>query len=167
MVLNVHNRILKASVSDVGKILDGLASNDDKLWPRTQWPAMKFDRKIQKGAIGGHGPVRYLVENYIPSRSIIFRFTSPKGFDGIHGFYIEEIEPNHVKIEHRIEMILKGFGRFSWPIVFMPLHNALIEDALDNVEVYLNSKLHKKRSYSNWVRFLRWVLSKNKQRSKG
>ena len=69
-----------------------------------------------------------------------------------------------MKIEHRIEMMVKGSGRFSWPIVFKPLHNALIEDALDNVEVYINSKIKEKRSYSNWVRILRWALSRNRKR---
>lgn len=164
MVLNIHNRILKASIFDVGKILDGLASEQDKLWPRNNWPAMKFDRKLQNGATGGHGPVRYFILSYILGRSIIFQFTGPKGFDGIHGFYIEELEPGLVKIEHRIEMTVRGFSRISWPIFFRPLHDALIEDALDNIESCISHNRKGKRKYSNWVRFLRWAFSKKRKR---
>jgi hypothetical protein len=97
--------MLKASLTEVGWLLDHLASEEDRLWPRQYyWLAMEFDRKLQKGAVGGHGPVRYFIESYEPGRSIIFRFTKPKGFDGIHGFFIEEIEPGLVKLEHKIEM---------------------------------------------------------------
>jgi hypothetical protein len=58
-VINIHERVLDASIFEIGKLIDGLASANDKLWPHDRWPAMKFDRPLSVGAIGGHGPIRY------------------------------------------------------------------------------------------------------------
>jgi hypothetical protein len=49
---------------------------------------MRFDRPLAVGAIGGHGPIRYVVEAYDPGAMIRFRFTRPAGFDGVHGFTV-------------------------------------------------------------------------------
>lgn len=42
-------------------------------------PAVRFDRPFAIGPIGGHGPIRYVVSNYVPARWIRFRFTGPQG----------------------------------------------------------------------------------------
>jgi hypothetical protein len=68
VVVNVHERMLDASITEIGKLIDTLASAEDKLWPRDRWPAMKFDRPLSVGAVGGHGPIRYTVESYQPGR---------------------------------------------------------------------------------------------------
>jgi hypothetical protein len=83
-VLNVHERVLAAPLVEVGRLMGGLASPDDALWPRDRWPAMRFDRPLQVGAVGGHGSIRYTIEAYAPARSIRFRFTGPPGFIGYH-----------------------------------------------------------------------------------
>jgi hypothetical protein len=85
-VLNIHERAFDAESAKVGSLIDSLSSEDDRLWPRHIWPRMKFDRPLCVGAKGGHGPIRYFVEQYIPGKSIKFRFTGPKGFDGCHTF---------------------------------------------------------------------------------
>lgn len=166
MVKNVHHRILNASQSDVGKLLDTFSSKEDKLWPIRKWPKMKFDGELEIGAKGGHGPIRYYVEKYEVGRSITFRFTGPRGFDGTHGFYIDEIGQDLVKFEHRVEMELKGSSRISWPMIYGPLHDALMEDALDIAEIHIGKKTEIDRSYSLWVRFLRWSLSRGRKRKK-
>jgi len=79
-VRNVHERVLDVPACDLAVLLDGLASPDDALWPRHLWPAMKFDRPLQVGAVGGHGPIRYTVEAYEPGRRIRFRFTAPRSW---------------------------------------------------------------------------------------
>ena len=107
-VINVHERTLNASITETGKLIDGLASSDDKLWPHDRWPAMKFDRPLEVGAIGGHGPIRYTVESYKPGRYIQFRFIEPTGFLGSHRFEVEMAE--HEKIQSG--PLLGGAGFF-------------------------------------------------------
>lgn len=85
-ILNVHERELQASPDRVGALIDSLAFRDDALWPKHAWPRMEFDRPLSVGARGGHGPIRYFVEEYVPGESIKFRFTGPKGFNGFHGY---------------------------------------------------------------------------------
>ena len=88
---NVHERVLSLTPAEVGAIVDSLASADDPLWPHDRWPPMRFDRPLTVGAIGGHGPIRYTVEEYEPGRMIRFRFTGPPGFHGGHGFVAEPV----------------------------------------------------------------------------
>ncbi len=94
---------------------------------------MRFDRQLSVGAVGGHGPIRYTIEGYEPGQRIVFRFTRPKGFDGIHGLEVLH-EGQGARLRHFIHMRLRGTARVTWPILFRPLHDALIEDALDKAE---------------------------------
>ena len=157
-IVNIHERVLDASVTEIGKLINSLASVDDMLWPRDRWPAMKFDRPLGVGAIGGHGPICYMVESYRPGHSIQFRFTEPRGFLGSHRFEVEKVGEGKAKLRHIIEMRVVGLARLTWPFVIRPLHNALIEDALDRAKVY-TGRQPTERAWSLWVRFLRRVMS--------
>jgi hypothetical protein len=157
-VINMHERVLDASITQIGKLIDGLASADDKLWPRDRWPAMKFDRPLSVGAAGGHGPIRYTVESYIPGSRIQFRFTEPKGFHGSHRFEVERVEGEKTRLRHTIEMQVQGMARLIWPLVICPLHDALMEDALDQAEVTTGQE-PARRCWLLWVKFLRRVMS--------
>lgn len=159
MIVNIHERDFHTSLAKVGLSIDGLASPTDQLWPRDRWPAMRFDRPVQVGAIGGHGPIRYFVESYEAGGSISFRFTAPRGFQGTHRFEVKEVSSGTVRLRHIIEMRVVGFARLSWPIIFEPLHDALLEDSLDRAEAYLTSSPRKNSQWSAWVRLLRWVTS--------
>jgi len=161
-VTNIHQRVLRSDLPAAGLLVNHLGSKNDKLWPVRLWPSMKFDRELQVGAQGGHGPIRYFAEAMEPGRSVTFRFTGPKGFNGIHKFFINELEPGLVKLEHRIEMKVKGIAIFTWPLIFRPLHDALLEDALDRAESYISGTQINKRKYSLRVRFLRWIGSRKK-----
>ena len=156
MVRNVHERVIHASpLSLVGGLIDQLASRDDLLWPSDRWPPMRLDRPLGVGAKGGHGPIRYTVEDYELGRSIRFQFTAPRGFDGTHGLDVEEIEPGKVRLRHMLVMRLKGAARLSWPLMFRWLHDALIEDALDRAESHAASAPLKQREFSSWVKMMR------------
>lgn len=162
-VLNVHKRELKAGSKMVGALIDSLSSSTDALWPWHSWPRMTFDRPLAVGAAGGHGPVRYFVEEYEPGQAIKFRFTGPKGFDGFHSFQISNLSGQSVVLKHTIQMTTHGKAILSWPIIFRPLHDALLEDCLAQAQASLGQPFQM-QGWSVWVIFLRWVLSGGKTR---
>lgn len=163
-VLNVHGCELDASPMQIGALIDSLASREDRLWPKHVWPRMEFDRPLGVGAKGGHGPIRYFVEKYAPGKSIKFRFTGPKGFDGFHGFEIMSSPKQTVILRHTLKMRTHGLAVLSWPLIYRPMHDALIEDSLATARVSLGLA-PKIQAWSLWVRFLRWVVSGGKARS--
>jgi len=160
-VLNLHERVLDAPAETVGKLLDGLASANDLLWPIDRWPAMRFDRPLGVGAAGGHGPIRYTVASYVPGRSLQFRFQAPPGFHGFHRFELEPLDGSQSKLRHIIDMRATGLTWLAWTIVIRPLHNALIEDAFDRAQTFAG-KPQTKRTFSVWVTFVRWRLRRRR-----
>jgi hypothetical protein len=161
MVRNVHERNLLADARRVGDLLDSLGSPEDRLWPRDRWPVMYFDRPLQVGAVGGHGSIRYVVESYDPGCAVWFRFIGPAGFEGGHGFDLESTAAGGTRLRHVLTMDLRGAARVSWPFVFRPLHDALVEDALDRAAVAVGEAPYK-RAWSPWVRVLRAILRRRR-----
>lgn len=162
-MLNIHERELQATSDKVGLLIDSLASREDALWPRLSWPHMEFDRELCVGARGGHGPIRYFVEQYVPGKSIKFRFTGPNGFDGFHAYECIKTTTNNVILRHTLEMTAHGVAVLSWPIAFRPMHDALIEDSLSTAEASLG-QAPQIYAWSSWVRLLRSVVSRGKAR---
>lgn len=119
---------------------------------------MAFDRPLGVGARGGHGPIRYFVEEHTPGRYIKFRFTGPRGFDGFHSYECIQ-ESDTVQLRHTLEMTPRGLAILTWPLVFHPLHDALLEDSLTTAEASLGLPLHV-QPWSFRVRVLRWLLSR-------
>ncbi len=162
-VRNVHERALRVSLQAVGGLIDTLASDNDLLWPADRWPAMRFDRALSVGAVGGHGPVRYIVESYAPGRSIRFRFTAPRGFDGHHGYEVQADGPDGTRLRHVLEIRASGWALLNWPLVFRPLHDALIEDSLDRAQLSCGERPEGAK-WSAWVRVLRWAFGRAQRR---
>ncbi|HPF36648.1 MAG TPA: SRPBCC family protein [Candidatus Krumholzibacteria bacterium] len=162
-VTNIHHRDLPAPPTQIGALLDTLASPQDGLWPRRLWPRMAFDRPLGVGADGGHGPIRYFVEAYEAGRSIRFRFTGPRGFDGIHRFDVEPRDDGTTRLRHTIEMETRGRAVLTWPLLYEPMHDALIEDAFTTAEGSLGAPLVV-RPWSWRVKVLRWVVSGGRSR---
>jgi hypothetical protein len=158
-ILNRHERIFDAPADTVGALMDTLASSEDRLWPRQAWPRMRFDRPLEVGARGGHGPIRYFIEAYEPGRQIRFRFTAPKGFEGTHAYHVEALDANRTRLAHVLEMKASGTVLFTWPLIFRPLHDALIEDSLDCAERALMGKVAAPNRWSLYVRCLRRLLA--------
>jgi hypothetical protein len=156
-IFNVHERVLDAPLHRVGALIDGLASDEDRLWPHDRWPAMRFDRPLGVGASGGHGPIRYVVESYTPGRRILFRFTEPKGFNGVHWFEAEPIGPAKTRLRHVIEMQASGKAWLAFAVAIRPLHDALMEDALDRAESSFGRQLPR-REWSRRVKVIRWLM---------
>lgn len=163
MITNIHARTLPISVEAAGSLIDSLASRNDKLWPKTMWPPMRFDRPLGLDAVGGHGPIRYFVSSYEPGRSICFTFTAPKGFVGTHRYKLESLSSNSCRLTHLLLMNTTGLATLTWPLVFRPLHDALIEDSLTLAEEFAEVPNPPRSNWSPWVKCLRLLL---KQTSK-
>ncbi|MDQ5985358.1 MAG: hypothetical protein CSYNP_01067 [Syntrophus sp. SKADARSKE-3] len=164
---NRHERYFKTKADTVGNILDTLSRPDDRLWPRDTWPPMLFDTGLQPGAKGGHGMVRYEVEEYAAGRRAIFRFDGTgltAGLDGRH--YFEIIPRNSYAIlRHVIDADCDFKAWLKWKILIEPLHDALLEDALDRAESALNGCIKRPAHWSVRVKILRKILAEKRRRA--
>ncbi|WP_210436765.1 SRPBCC family protein [Nocardia rhamnosiphila] len=157
-VVNIHRRHLPVPVSAVGALVDSLADEDDALWPVHCWPAMRLDRPLEAGAVGGHGPIRYTVEHYIPGHWVRFRFTGPRGFDGFHEFTVHPT-PGGTDLIHLLAMNARGRARLTWPLAYRWLHDALLEDCLDRAEHALTGSVAHPARWARRVRLLRRIAT--------
>jgi hypothetical protein len=123
-VLNIHEREISATASAVGGLINSLASEHDRLWPRTMWPPMRFDRPLGVGASGGHGPISYVVEEFVPGQKVRFRFTRPRGFHGHHWFEVIFAGEHRTLLRHTISMKVKGPAVLYWSLVIRSLHHS-------------------------------------------
>ncbi|MGH1336370.1 MAG: SRPBCC family protein [Aureispira sp.] len=158
-IVNIHQRVLKHPKSKVVDLLKTLSTENDKIWPKEQWPAMKFKEGIQVGAKGGHGPIRYTVELYNPNEIIQFRFSKPIGFNGIHKFEVKELDEKTTEVTHTIDMTTQGKGLLIWAFAVRSLHNALVEDGLDKLENNLSNS-NQSTEWTFWTKFLRKQMAK-------
>lgn len=122
--------------------------------PKHLWPRMEFDRSLDVGAKGGHGPIRYFIEEYRPGKTIKFRFTGPKGFNGFHSYEIIISPKQPVVLRHTLKMNICGPAILSWFLVYRPLHDALVEDSLAIAQASLGIT-PKIQKWSFWVKILR------------
>jgi len=125
---------------------------------------MKFDRPMGVGAVGGHGPIGYVVKSYSPGRAVEFRFTKPKGFRGYHRYEIVSSSTPGCRLRHTLEMTTHGVAVLSWPLLFRPMHDALIEDSLDAAETSVGH-VPTPQPWSVWVRLLRRLASRRRERT--
>ena len=95
---------------------------------------MRLDGPLGVGAAGGHGPVRYFVTAYEPSRRIEFQFTGPSGFHGHHSFTATSLTHHSTLLRHELSLSPSGSAKLTWPLIFRPMHDALIEESLDCAE---------------------------------
>ena len=160
-ITNVHSRVYPVASCEIGRILDTLSSSGDLIWPNEYWPAMVFKDGLTVGAIGGHKPIRYRVEELIPGKRLTFRFLSPAGFNGIHSFEVSPIEEHQTRLTHTIKMKVKGSAKLTWMLLIGPLHDALLEDALSKVESSLGLE-QTAAHWSVWVKLVRWAMFKGK-----
>lgn len=157
-VLNEHTRCLPATPDEAGALIDALASDDDLLWPQQPWPTMRFDRPLGVGASGGHGPVRYYVESYVPARWIRFRFTAPRGFDGFHEFTLRAGRGEDTVLCHTLVIRPRGRAWITWPALWRPGHDLVLEECLDRAERAVTGTV--RTNPSRYIRVLRALVSR-------
>lgn len=98
-VLNVHKRTVNQPKSKIEELL--------KLWQLQiidygqpeKWPEMRFANGIRIGAKGGHGAIKYSVEQYNPEWIIQFHFLKPHRFNGFHKSENEQLSQNQTQIK--------------------------------------------------------------------
>lgn len=157
-IINVHERTIGSSAEPLQALLHTLSTPDDAVWPGESWPKMRFDGGLAPGAKGGHGPVRYAVDEVSPTQ-VRFRFTPPaKGFaagmEGKHWF-----EVDGATMRHTIDAKATTLGAaLRWLFVIRPLHDALVEDALDKASRALGVEPAHPARHSLWVRVLRRIV---------
>jgi hypothetical protein len=100
-----------------------------------------------------------VVESYEPGKRVRFRFTAPRGLKGFHEFEVCPVGEDCL-LRHRLEARPEGLTALSWPLVYAPLHDALIEDALDRAESALGTGAGRRESWSYRVRLLRRLLGR-------
>ncbi|WP_165984497.1 DUF2867 domain-containing protein [Streptomyces sp. YIM 98790] len=155
-VRNVHERLVNAPAGRVGALLDRLASEDDPVWPAPAWPAMRFDRPLGAGADGGHGPIRYTVAEYEPGVRVRFRFAPPRS--GFHEFSVEPVGPDRCRVRHDMLIGTPGRDLLTWPVAVRWMHDAVVEEALDNLQRAAGDTVGRPARWSPWVRLLNRVL---------
>ncbi|TBN06773.1 hypothetical protein EYD45_02495 [Hyunsoonleella flava] len=158
-ITNIHKRIINAPKEKISPLLKTLATKHDKVWPHRHWPAIKFKDGLSVGSKGGHGIIKYVIEEYKEGDTITFRFLEPKGFDGIHRFDISILDKYKTEIKHSIIMQAKGTAAIQWVIAIRWLHDALIENAFDCIENNVsNTKTFTK--WNVWVRLWRFIFKR-------
>lgn len=161
-ILNIHERRIDGPPAVVSELLDGLSGPNDRLWPGAQWPPMQFDAPLGAGAAGGHGVVRYHVSEYVPGRKVVFTFDHSGILAALNGIHWFEVVPNgeQTVLRHVIEASGDFRTWLHWAVVVRPLHDALLEDALDLAERAANPSRRVSSRWSLWVRFLRFLLKR-------
>ncbi|MBN2256097.1 MAG: SRPBCC family protein [Deltaproteobacteria bacterium] len=165
-IYNIHERPLHAQPDDVGKLIDSLSGPEDQLWPRKKWPAMEFDAGLCPGARGGHGPIRYHVADYIPGERVVFQFDDSGLIGGFDGRHLFEAVPRqgHVVLRHIVDAECSFKLWLKWHLLVGPMHNALLEDSLDQAENVLADGLRNSSRWSLRVRFLRWMIARKRKK---
>lgn len=159
-IRNFHARRLPATVGQVGRLVDALASPDDRLWPGGRWPRMRFDRPLAVGAIGGHGPVRYTVIGHLPGEWVRFQFTGSVGLAGFHEISVRPDGAGRAELSNLLVATSRGRGLLRWMLVLRPLHDVVIEEMLDCAEFAATGTVRDPVRWSPYVRLLRRVAAR-------
>ncbi|GAA0036987.1 SRPBCC family protein [Brevibacterium metallidurans] len=127
---NVHQREVPASAEEVWALVERLGTAADCLWPSDRWPALRLDRGVAIGSKGGHGPIRYHVAEVEEGTWVRFAFDPAGGFVGGHEFRLESTD-HGTRLAHELEVHAPGIVLTG---LILPLHDALLEDLLDDLE---------------------------------
>ncbi|MEM5564922.1 hypothetical protein WNY78_07390 [Psychroserpens sp. AS72] len=166
-VTNNHKRIIQQPVEKVSQLFKTLATTEDQIWPSQHWPAMRFKEGLKIGNKGGHGRIRYTIIGFEAGHHIKFKFSKPVGFNGTHELNVSAISEVTTEISHNITMNTTCKASLLWIFVIRWLHDALIEDAFDNVEHHFSDlpaeKVGEKKNtnYNFWVICLRGYYKRN------
>ena len=112
--------------------------------------------------------VNYAPRAQVQGNLVAFVHAPPPGFVGHHEFVLEraaEEGPGAVRLRHVLMMTPADNARLTWPLVWKPLHDALMEDALDRAESAVTGRALPPRPWSWYVRLLRRLVRGRLRRS--
>jgi deazaflavin-dependent oxidoreductase (nitroreductase family) len=147
-----HRREIEAPAATVGALIDTLGSEHDRLWPSQKWPTMAigFDRALAVGAKGGHGPIRYVVSEYIPSEAVEFCFDPRSGLEGTHRLLVEALAPGRSGLTHTVDASL-GLRYVAVLPAFRAMHDAVLGDLLDRAELHATGRVVRPSVTPRWL----------------
>lgn len=149
-ITNVHHRTMPADLERSRTLLATLATAGDRVWPRDRWPRMWFgDGGPVPGADGGHGPIRYRVLDRTPDL-LSCEFTGD--LSGDHRFELDPEPDGRVRWTHTLNLVRPTV---LLRVGVVPLHDACLEDLLDQVEAALDDRPVVRRGFPVGVRLRR------------
>lgn len=157
-VTSVHVRYVACAPDRAGALLARFDEAASPCWPHRHWPRDAFDGPMRVGATGGHGATRYRVEQYRPGHGVVFRFTAPERYEGIHGFLIAADGQGRTAITHFTHLRLSNYHRLMWHVCVRWVHDALIGDLLDGMESHLTGAVARPRRWKWRVHVIRHTL---------
>ncbi len=165
-VRNVQQRVIQAPADRLGELLDRVADVDDSVWPARAWAPLILDDGLVPGSRGGHDVIRYSVVEYEPGRRVRFSFEPGVGLVGHHELQVDSVGPGRSRLTHTVAGTLEGRMTVLWPLVVRWLHEALLQDLLDNTERAATGRLKAAPvRWSAWVRLLRRAESASRGRT--
>ncbi|MGY3297986.1 hypothetical protein ACVWY1_002427 [Pseudomonas sp. TE6288] len=157
-VVSLHQRPLRSDPAAVGALLAGFDAADSPLWPHATWPRDRCEGPMGEGCIGGHGATRYRLERYVPGQEALFRFITPQGYRGVHGFRIQALEDGRTCLSHFTCLRLSPYHWLMWHLLVRWVHDALIGDLLDGAEGHLCDGVRRHRRWKWRVHLIRHAL---------
>jgi len=158
-VRNAHERRWPVPSEAVAALLDTLGAGErDLVWPSRHWAPLRLDRPLAVGARGGHGAVRYRVAEYEPGGGrVVFAFEPEGALSGFNGWHMFEAAPDRDGSVLRHLVVARADLRTAlrWCLLVKPIHDAAIEDALDEVERHLMGTIRQPAQWSSYVCWLR------------
>ncbi|GAA5042869.1 hypothetical protein GCM10023318_03690 [Nocardia callitridis] len=165
MIRNTHRRVLPVPADRVGALLEQVAEPGNPLWPSENWPPLVLGRPLGVGADGGHGSIRYSCTAYQPGKLVEFTFP-PGPLEGTHTFEILERGSNECELRHSAAATTSGISGFlAWYCAIQWMHNALLEDLLDNAAIAVGHPPARPARWSPWVRLLRAAFGRGLSRA--
>jgi Protein of unknown function (DUF3995) len=157
IVLNRHERRVQGDYEEVADLLASLAGQLDRVWPGDRWPALVMNNDANPGSAGGHGFVRYWVESAERGR-IVMRFDPKMRLDGTHTFSVEAAGSESI-VRHVIDASPSSIMKLLWSVLIEPLHDALTEDAFDNIEAAVAGRTVTRSTLTGPVRRRRRLMA--------
>ena len=95
------------------------------------------------------------MSEYEPGRRVRFTFHPRTGIIGAHELSLDALDDEHTRIRHVLIGRARGAMRLMFSAVVEPLHDAVVEDLLDNAEREATGSVARPASWSPRVRVLR------------
>lgn len=152
---NVHEREVPIAVEHLWQLVSELGTESDPLWPSDRWPRLRLSDGVSPDSRGGHGPVRYRVDGVEPEGWVRFRFEPETGFRGWHEFRVSPAATGS-RLTHIFEIERPST---AVRLVVVPLHDAVLEDLLDQLESVVAGRPVNRRPLSVPVRARRALVA--------